>query len=392
MAGVALLIDASAGAPSYSGRAFRQGMAGMKGWDGVPLAGRQGIRPMGGSSANIVTLSGSTITVNLHAGEITPGWAAVTGTYDVALTVAETHSLTPADATNPRKDIVVGRVYDHSESASSLRLYRSEYIVGTAGPSPSEPSVPQGAIRLATIDVPASGGGSPVVTANYQLTAAAGGILPVRSVTERDAIASPYTGQVIYRMDKGWLEFYDSTGAWRTHRAIVAAGVLGDITHPTAGQAVFFTSTKVFQYYTGSAWVPLTIAHQQQASGFVGSISSASYVSASGDPAITFTAPASGQVWVGIGAAIASAADSTGRAAFDMWTGSTPGSGTLVHAASDSDSIAWQGATAWEAGRPPSLVTGLTAGSTYSVRMVYKRDSGTVTVGFARRRITVRDA
>jgi hypothetical protein len=392
MTGTASWINASAGAPSYDGRALRSGMAGMKGWDGIPLAGRQGIRPMGGTSANIVTLSGSTITVNLHAGEVTPGWAAVTGTYDVALTVAETHSLTPADATNPRKDIVIGRVYDNSESASGLRLYRSEYIAGTAGPSPSEPSVPQGGIRIATIDVPASGGGSPVVTNNYMYTAAAGGVLPVRTQAERDAIVNPHNGQTIYRVDKNWLEFYDGS-AWRTHRAIVAVGVLPDITHPTAGQVVFFTSTKIFQYYNGTAWIPLTLSAQQQASAFAGGVTSATYVPLTGDPVITFNAPASGQVKIAVKAAIVStAADTTGRAAFEIWTGAVAGSGTGVYSASDNDSIAWQGTTNWEAGSGSNLVTGLTAGAQYTARMVYLRGGGTGSAGFARRRMTLYEA
>src|SRR5262245_16109456 len=115
MTAVAWPINATAGAPSYRARQYPNTAAAMKMWGGVLLGVRQGIRPMGGTAANAGTLSGSTITVNLHAGEVSPTWATVTGTYDVALTVIETFSLTPADATNPRKDIVIGRVYDNDE-------------------------------------------------------------------------------------------------------------------------------------------------------------------------------------------------------------------------------------------------------------------------------------
>jgi len=253
MTGVALPINASSGSPAYDARAFRAAMAAHKMWDGVPLAGRQGLRPMGGSNANIVTLAGSTITVGLHAGVVAPGWATTTGSYDVALTVAETHSLTPADATNPRKDIVIGRVYDHDESPGGLRLYRSEYIAGSANASPAEPAVPQGALRIATIDVPQTGGGSAVVTNNYRFEASAGGVLPVRDTTDRDAIVNPYTGMTVYRMDRGWLEMYDGS-AWRSHRMVIAPGNPHHVTHPAAGQTIIYTADGQTYQYSGTVW------------------------------------------------------------------------------------------------------------------------------------------
>lgn len=390
MTGVALAINASAGSPSYSARSFRNALAAMKGWDGVPLAGRQGIRPMGGSSANIVTLSGSTITVNLHAGEVTPGWAAVTGTYDVALTATETHSLTPADATNPRKDIVIGRVYDHDESASGLRLYRSEYIAGTAGPSPAEPAVPQGGIRLATIDVPQSGGGSPVVTANYTITAATGGVLPVRTQAERDALVSPYNGQTVHRMDKGWQEHHDGT-AWRVYPNAVSFGATSEFTGPVSGQVGWHTSTRMWWFYNGSAWIPEKLASQQQASGYV-TTTSTTYVALSGDPGIAFVTPATGQIWVHIAAAaVPEGTGTTSRAAFQVRTGGSIGTGTVVYTVDDIDSIGNGSFANFEAGKT-ALVTGLTPGTTYNVQMLYRREGTTAAAGFARRRISVSDA
>lgn len=263
MTGVALPINASSGSPDYDAREFRAAMAGMKGWDGGPIAGRQGIRPMGGSAANVVTLSGSTITVGLHAGEITPGWATTTGTYSVALTVAENHSLTPADATNPRKDIVVGRVYDHDESPNGgLRQYITEYIDGTPGPTPAEDPVPQGAVKLATIDVPFSGNGSPVVTNNYAMTAAAGGIVPVRTSAERDAIVNPHDGMTVYRIDRGWLEM-SIGGVWRLHRMVVASTTV-QVPNPQNGQIVFDTADMDWRVYNGTTWLPLTVTAEIQ--------------------------------------------------------------------------------------------------------------------------------
>ncbi len=395
MTGVALALNTPV---TYPARAFRNTMSALMMWDGNAVGGRQGIRPMGGSAANVVTLSGSTITINLHAGLVTPsGWASITGTYLVALTVAETKTLNPAHATNPRKDIVIGQVWDDDESTSGFRKYESVYVPGTAAPSPSEPSVPAGGIKLATIDVPASGGGSPVVTINHTFTAAAGGILPVRSQTERDAISNPHNGQYVHRLDKGWVEYHDGT-AWRSHRHIVTPGVLADITNPATGQVVWHTSSKKFYEWSGSAWVPEKIDHVQIATATV-STASTTYVALSGDPAIAFTAPASGAVEVTIRAALNAAHDQMiSRASFEMWTGGTPGSGTGVVSAASQNSIATRGSSPSggiafdvEFGSDGTLVTGLTAGSTYSVRMVYLVE-GSGTGFFARRRIRVRDA
>lgn len=256
MTGFALPIDASAGAPSFSGRQHRNGMAAFSAWDGVPLAGRSGIRPMGGTAANIVTLSGTTITIGTHVGTVSPGWSTLTGLYQVALTVAETKTLT-AQGANPRKDIVVGRVYDDAEFTSGLRTYQSEYIAGTPAPSPIEPSVPTGAIKLAVIDVPASGGGSPVVTQTYPYTAAAGGMLVVRTQAERDALSNPYSGQQVWRVDRKWVERHDGT-AWRVQGVgICSSGTDRDsaVTNPVAGQLVFLTNVALIYRYSGSAWI-----------------------------------------------------------------------------------------------------------------------------------------
>src|SRR5262245_29976779 len=248
MTGTALAINASAGSPAYAARTFRDALAGLMGWDGVPLAGRQGVRPMGGTAVNIVTLSGSTITVNLHAATVTPGWSAVTGTYLCALTAIETWTLTAADATNPRKDIVIGRVYDDDESASGLRQYVSAYIAGTPAPAPAEPAVPVGGIKLATIDVPQTGGGPPAVTQHPMDTSAVGGILVVRAQAERDAIVNPHEGQWVYRVDRGWPEYYAS-GAWHNHRLVTAMGGTSEISAPVLGQTSWHITNKSFWTY-----------------------------------------------------------------------------------------------------------------------------------------------
>ncbi|MGH9250261.1 MAG: hypothetical protein ACRD0W_12165 [Acidimicrobiales bacterium] len=200
MADVALWINASAGAPSYDATELRQAMAFAFGHGGGQnLGARSGVRP-GGTQLE-TSIAGSTITVQEGVAclyEPTPSVARAP--YWVALPADETHTLTAAHATNPRKDITVLRVYDHDQDSSGLRLARSEYLVGTPAPTPSEPAVPAGAFKLALIDVPAQGGGSPVVTINHPFAVASGGIVPVRDATEEAAL-SLYDGQMWYRLD-----------------------------------------------------------------------------------------------------------------------------------------------------------------------------------------------
>jgi hypothetical protein len=78
-------------------------------------------------------------------------------------------------------DLVYLRVWDTDVDASGLRKAEAVYLAGTAAASPVAPT-PAGTviyIPLATISVPASGGGSPSVsTAVRPVTVAPGGILP----------------------------------------------------------------------------------------------------------------------------------------------------------------------------------------------------------------------
>jgi hypothetical protein len=60
-----------------------------------------------------------------------------------------------ADATNPRKDIVIAEVLD-AEFSGASRLWRLRYVVGTPAGSPAEPAVPNNAVKLALVDVPAA--------------------------------------------------------------------------------------------------------------------------------------------------------------------------------------------------------------------------------------------
>ncbi|OKI52850.1 hypothetical protein [Micromonospora sp. CB01531] len=210
MPGDPLWVNASGGAPAYSANELRQAMALALMYDGRALGGRPGVRP-GGNQLR-TELAGSTITVRSGVCCIDPGLSTPQGPYWLALPADETHALAAADATNPRKDITIIRVYDHDEDSSGLRLGRSEYLVGQASPTPAAPDVPAGAILSGTIDVPRQGGGAAVVTDGRRFTVAPGGILPVAAAGH---VGAAVAGRYRDRLDLNVLE-RDTGTAWQT--------------------------------------------------------------------------------------------------------------------------------------------------------------------------------
>jgi hypothetical protein len=206
-----LWINASAGAPAYTANELRAGLAALGLFAGRPVGARAGVRP-GGTSLN-VQLSGTTITVKAGTCIVDPGLTSVQGPYLVAFPSDVTLTLTAQDATNPRKDLVYVRVYDNDEDGSGSRFAQAEYLAGTPAPSPALPALPASSLRLASIDVPKVGAGSPAVTIDGAFTAATGGIVPVRSTTDR-ATLSTFGGLTVFDLATKLLQVYDGA-AWQ---------------------------------------------------------------------------------------------------------------------------------------------------------------------------------
>ncbi|MET9467796.1 hypothetical protein ABZY44_23935 [Streptomyces sp. NPDC006544] len=185
--------------------------------DGTAEGSRGGIRP--GDTGLTVSLAGTT--VNVSAG---PAWVprASQGAYRVRMAATSPGTLSAANATFSRIDLVYLRVWDHSVDASGLYKADTVYLAGTASGSPVAPT-PGGTeiyIPLATITVPSTGGGgtgaATVSSAVRQLTVAPGGILPVSSAADI-AITGKYTGQVRHNSTRsgvgGQLETWNGS-AW----------------------------------------------------------------------------------------------------------------------------------------------------------------------------------
>lgn len=195
--------------PSYNAQELRRSfrMWAYPGGNSRSFGARTGIYP---AALVAVTLSGTTVTVNSTTAAVNID---LRGPYLVQF-AGTTYELDPADVSNPRKDIVVGRVWDDDEDASGLREADTQYIVGTPGATPLEPPVPAGAFRMATIDVPASGGGSASLTLNAPYTVASGGVLPVRDASELPT-DTMYDGMMVYRQDVNELHVRDGSFWWK---------------------------------------------------------------------------------------------------------------------------------------------------------------------------------
>jgi len=151
-------------------------------------------------------------TVNPCAGILDLETAAEAGPYAFAINTAQTGAMTAAHATLARIDIVWLRLDDPTESdGSSVPAVVAGYTAGTAATTPAAPAAPARCMILATVPVPASGGGSPTVIWVAPYAVAAGGVLPVPNSAGYPA--SPYVGQVVDDAALGGQWRYNGT-AW----------------------------------------------------------------------------------------------------------------------------------------------------------------------------------
>lgn len=134
---------------------------------------------------------------------------------------------------------------------------------------------------------------------------------------------------------------------------------------------------------------------------FVGSTTDETFASATFIPGtavvgVAFTAPASGKVLIHYSGHISSDVNTNAvLLSFEMKTGGTVGSGTLVGTAANGDRAIVcgravnSGAVAQLAAGNTALYTGLTPGTTYNVRMMHAADPGNTSHAFYRQIMVV---
>lgn len=186
-------VDAVAGAPSFTGRLLRQLVGAWAINTSRPLCPSSGV--IAGTPNSIATATSSTWTVTPFKGVIDGEAAAAAGGYSFSFDTNQTGSVTAADATNPRIDLLYVRVSDPAEGdGTPAPIIELLYTAGTPAATPATPATPARSMALATILVPHTGGGSPSVSFVAPYSVAAGGIQPVAAGVRP---AAPYVGQWI---------------------------------------------------------------------------------------------------------------------------------------------------------------------------------------------------
>lgn len=183
------------------------------------FSARSGLRP---GATGAVTVSGTTVTVQPTSGVIYDANHATDGPFLWALPASKAVSLGARPGSGQsRRDLIIARVYDPDLGLGSVRELKIERVAGTASPTPQEPALPAMSMRLASALVPATG--NVTLTVSTARTVAAGGVLPVSTEAERDALPSPPVGMTVYVETLDSLCVWSGT-AWRRYGYVSDTG------------------------------------------------------------------------------------------------------------------------------------------------------------------------
>ena len=170
---------------------WRRAITGLIQHDADAVSARAGVLSGCG-----VTVASLTATVGAGQVVVTPT-AGSNGSYIVGMTSTALTAIAAQDATFARIDRVYARVYDNAVDGSGQAKAALEIVTGTPAASPAAPALPSGAVELAQLQVPQSGGGSVVVVDKRRQAVAAGGVPWFVTTAERDvAIVAPKAGQM----------------------------------------------------------------------------------------------------------------------------------------------------------------------------------------------------
>jgi hypothetical protein len=206
------------------------------------LKAKSGFRPGAGSSPGVVTATGTPdgfVHVAPFQLVLQNGRGSGFGAYLAALDAIKDINIlsTPADPTNPRNDLIIAQQSDIFDSDANSDFIVKQ-VVGTPAVSPSDPSVSGSTnyVTLARVRVDAnattivSGKITDLRTTGHAkslsgglYTVGLGGLLPVASQAERDALTGVYAGMQIWRTDQNYSEIYSGT-AW-TIQGLNADGI-----------------------------------------------------------------------------------------------------------------------------------------------------------------------
>ncbi|MCX5368634.1 hypothetical protein [Streptomyces sp. NBC_00103] len=353
----------------------------IKGRSGVLPGSENGLYRVTGLWLN-GTVGGMTATVGVGRAVIQTSVAR--GAYPVAVTEPVPLTFDAGDPQFGRVDLVVLRIYDDDYDGSDRTEAAVEIVKGTAAATPVAPAAPDASLVLFTVAVAknagAGSGGIDWDNARVDLrptTVPLGGILPTRS---DDTAPGGYPGH--YRDINDTLQRWSST-AWVPYPkgvgGLVPAGVL-----TTGGYVGQYRDSSLgqLQRWNGSAWQPAVPGPAFVQSLDAGTTASTTYTAALASTTVTaltlsFTAPPSGSVIIGLGARMSSGGET---AQAHMSPQVTLGS-TVIWAADDERAASGSGAVSKSTSTQLRL-NSLTAGSTYTVTAMHRSSNAGFTCAF----------
>ena len=167
------------------------------------LVARGGVVLGMGGSLNVLQNGSPNMSVNVSSGQAyVPGTEGTKqATYVCVNDATKNLTITAADGTNPRIDIIVAKVQDTLYSGA-VNSWSLAVVTGTPSGSPAIPTAPANSILLAQVLVGA--GVTSIVNANITdrrvYMAAAGGVIPCASNSRPDTTTVP-PGTIIYEAD-----------------------------------------------------------------------------------------------------------------------------------------------------------------------------------------------
>lgn len=191
---------------------------------------RQGVvQNAAGTSLKVTEKSGTpNMSVDVAEGTafIAGSQSSYQGTYFVDNRGVTNLTIAAANATNPRRDLIVAKVEDAFYSGAT-NAWSLAVVTGTAAASPSDPAVPSNAIVLARVTVAAAA--TSITNAeitdlrnthssNYGYAAALGGLIVCTSASRP---ASPVTGMEIFETDTSRRLIYSGTAWLLTHPIVI---------------------------------------------------------------------------------------------------------------------------------------------------------------------------
>jgi len=209
----------------------------------APAVGRFGTRAgvIRNGDTDEVTLTGTTVNVEDMNIVLTPvPSGSQPGSYLCAIE-SDSHSLTAADGSNDRIDLLVGRMRDAAVDSSGVIEADTYLLDGIPAAIPVPETLPEGEFEIASILVPQSGTGSPELTYDPELVVAAGGVLPVSTAADLPTVsvrpgdlATVADTKALVRSDGTTWETMATAGGFQYSQTITytASGTFTKATYP----------------------------------------------------------------------------------------------------------------------------------------------------------------